>query len=396
MRTEQIGAPAIDRDAVRGATTGLAPGVLALLAATGSLVACYGTLLAAGAFGIEMVGWRAHLQAVVMWGLGGVALWAIWTDRAQHGRNLPLAIGAVGVGLILFVLYVHFDQSLEILAYVCLVAAALLNQNSLVGVYARQLQAQTEEIAELNARLEDKIERQSGQIERLDKLRDFLSPKVAELVVEGGEAELFDSHRRYIACLFCDIRNFTAFTEAAEPEDTIAVLQAFHTQIGELAGRHNGTIGFRAGDGVMVFFNDPIPCEHPVQDALDLAGDIRAAVTDIRGRWERLGFSFGIGIGIAAGYATLGLIGAKGGAGYTAIGNPVNIAARLCDLAQDNEILLDQRAYLDVEHAVTAEAAEPRQLKGVSKPVETWRVTALPGAPSGGVGHRPAPPRIVP
>ena len=377
MRTEQIGAPAIDRDTVRLATNRLAPGVLALLAATGSLVACYGTLFAAGAFGIEMVGWRAHLQAVVMWGLGGIALWAIWTERAEHGRNLPLAIGAVGVGLILFVLYVHFDQSLEILAYVCLVAAALLNQNHLVGAYAQQLRSQTEEIAELNARLEDKVERQSGEIERLDKLRDFLSPKVAELVVEGGEAELLDSHRRYIACLFCDIRNFTAFTEAAEPEDTIAVLQAFHRQIGELAGRHNGTIGFRAGDGVMIFFNDPIPCAHPVQDALDLARDIRAAVTDIRGRWERLGFSFGIGIGIAAGYATLGLIGAAGGAGYTAIGNPVNIAARLCDLAEDGEILLDQRAYLDVEHDITAEAAEPRQLKGVSKPVETWRLTAL-------------------
>ena len=374
MRTEQIGAPAIDRDTVRGATTGLAPGVLALLAATGSLVACYGTLLAAGAFGVEMVGWRAHLQAVVMWGLGGIALWAIWTDRAQHGRNLPLVIGAVGVGLILFVLYVHFDQSLEILAYVCLVAAALLNQNSLVGAYAKQLQAQTGEIAELNARLEDKVERQSGEIERLDRLRDFLSPKVAELVVEGGVARLLDSHRRYIACLFCDIRDFTAFTEGAEPEDTIAVLQAFHGQIGELAGRHNGTIGFRAGDGVMVFFNDPIPCEEPVRDALNLAQDIRGAVAELRRRWERLGFSFGIGIGIAAGYATLGLIGAKGGAGYTAIGNPVNIAARLCDLAQDNEILLDQRAYLDIEHAVTAEATEPRQLKGVSKPVETYRV----------------------
>jgi len=374
MHTNRIGAPAIDRDTVRLATNRLAPGVLALLAATGSLVACYGTLLAAGAFGVEMVGWRAHLQAVVMWGLGGIALWAIWTERAQHGRNLPLAIGAVGVGLILFVLYVHFDQSLEILAYVCLVAAALLNQNSLVGAYAQQLKTQTGEIADLNARLEDKIERQSDEIERLDKLKDFLSPKVAELVVEGGEARLLDSHRRYIACLFCDIRNFTAFTEGAEPEDTIAVLQAFHSQIGELAGRHNGTIGFRAGDGVMVFFNDPIPCEEPVQDALNLARDIRDAVTELRRRWERLGFSFGIGIGIAAGYATLGLIGAKGGAGYTAIGNPVNIAARLCDLAEDNEILLDQRAYLDVEGDISAEPAATRTLKGVSRPVETYRV----------------------
>ncbi len=376
MRTDEIGASSLTRAAMRRDNARLAAGVLPLLAAVGSLVACYGTLLAAGAFGVEMIGWRAHLQAVVMWGLGGVTLWALWSERPQHGRSLPLAIGAVGLGLILFVLYVQFEQSLEILAYVCLVVAALLNQNHLVTAYARQLRAQTRDIAALNARLEDKVERQSGEIERLDRLRDFLSPKVAELVVEGGEARLLDSHRRYIACLFCDIRNFTAFTEGAEPEDTIALLQAFHDRIGELAGRHNGTIGFRAGDGVMVFFNDPIPCDHPVRDAVDLAVAIRTAVADLRHRWERLGFSVGIGIGIAAGYATLGMIGTKGGAGYTAIGNPVNVAARLCDRAGDNEILLDQRAYLDVESTVTAAATEPCQLKGVSKPVQAYRLVA--------------------
>jgi len=377
MRTDEIGASSLTRDAVRFDNSRLAAGVLPLLAATGSLVACYGTLLAAGAFGIEMVGWRAHLQAVVMWGLGGVVLWALWSERVQHGRNLPLAIGALGVGLILFVLYVHFEQSLEILAYVCLVVAALLNQNHLVGAYAERLRSQTSEIADLNARLANRVEQQSGEIERLDKLRDFLSPRVAELVVEGGGVQLLDSHRRYIACLFCDIRNFTSFTEEAEPEDTIAVLQAFHDRIGELTGRHNGTIGFRAGDGVMVFFNDPIPCEHPVRAALGLAVAIRDAATELRRRWERLGFSIGIGIGIAAGYATLGIIGTKGGAGYTAIGNPVNIAARLCDLAEDNAILLDQRAYLDVENTVTAEPAETHRLKGVRKPVETYRLRAL-------------------
>jgi class 3 adenylate cyclase len=359
------------------AATGLPPGMLAILAAGGSLVACYGTLLVAAWLGIEVEGWRAHLQAAVMWGLGGVALYALAVERRLHGSTLPLLVGTIGVVLILFVLYVRFEQSVEILAYVCLVVAALLNQNRLLGAYAHEVRAQKRAIEDLNARLEAKVERQHAEIERLDRLRGFLSPKVAELVVAGGETRLLDSHRRYIACLFCDIRHFTALSEGAEPEDTINFLQQYHGRIGELADRHNGTIGFRAGDGLMVFFNDPIPCETPVLDAVRLALDSRAAVLDLRGHWERLGLDAGLGIGIAAGYATLGLIGASGGAGYTAIGNPVNIAARLCDMAQDGEILLDHRAHLDVESEVEAAPAGSRQLKGVSKAVDTFRLESM-------------------
>ena len=375
MPANDIGASALLGMAPRqNKAARLAPGMLALIAAAGSLVACYGTLLVAAALDAEMAGWRAHLQAVVMWGLGAVALYALAVERKLHGNTLPLAIGAVGVLLILFVLYVHFEQSLEILAYVCLVVAALLNQNQLLGAYAGQVEQQAATIRQLNERLEAKVERQGQEIERLDRLRDFLSPKVAELVLAGGEARLLDSHRRYIACLFCDIRQFTALTEGAEPEDTITFLQAYHARVGELADQHNGTIGFRAGDGLMVFFNDPIPCDAPALDAVRLALDIRDAVQRLCRDWQRLGFSAGIGIGIAAGYATLGMIGTSGGAGYTAIGNPVNIAARLCDQAADGEILLDQRAYLDVEGQVTAQPAESRQLEGVSKPVETYSV----------------------
>ena len=375
MPANDIGASALLGMAPRqNKAARLAPGMLALIAAAGSLVACYGTLLVAAALDAEMAGWPVHLQAVVMWGLGAVALYALAVERKLHGNTLPLAIGAVGVLLILFVLYVHFEQSLEILAYVCLVVAALLNQNQLLGAYAGQVEQQAATIRQLNERLEAKVERQGQEIERLDRLRDFLSPKVAELVLAGGEARLLDSHRRYIACLFCDIRQFTALTEGAEPEDTITFLQAYHARVGELADQHNGTIGFRAGDGLMVFFNDPIPCDAPALDAVRLALDIRDAVQRLCRDWQRLGFSAGIGIGIAAGYATLGMIGTSGGAGYTAIGNPVNIAARLCDQAADGEILLDQRAYLDVEGQVTAQPAESRQLEGVSKPVETYSV----------------------
>jgi class 3 adenylate cyclase len=384
MPANDISAPALIGVAPRqNDAAWLPPGMLALIAAAGSLVACYGTLFVAAAFDAEIVGWRAHLQAVVMWGLGGVVLYALAMERKLHGKSLPLGIGAAGVLLILFVLYVHFEQSLEILAYVCLVVAALLNQNQLLGAYAGQVEQQAATIRQLNQRLEAKVERQGQEIERLDRLRDFLSPRVAELVVAGGEARLLDSHRRYIACLFCDIRQFTALTEGAEPEDTIAFLQAYHARVGELADRHNGTIGFRAGDGLMVFFNDPIPCDAPAQDAVRLALDIRDAVQRLCRDWERLGFTAGIGIGIAAGYATLGMIGTSGGAGYTAIGNPVNIAARLCDQAADGEIMLDQRAFLDVEGAVTAQPVGSRQLKGVSKPVETYSVEGKASGSSG-------------
>jgi class 3 adenylate cyclase len=310
-----------------------------------------------------------------MWGLDGVALYALAIERRLHGSILPLLVGTIGVVLILFVLYVRFEQSVEILAYVCLVVAALLNQNRLLGAYGREVQDQKWAIEDLNARLEAKVERQHAEIERLDRLRGFLSPRVAELVVAGSESRLLDSHPRYIACLFCDIRPFTALSEGAEPEDTINFPQQHHGRIGELADRHNGTIGFRAGDGLMVFFNDPILCETPVLDAVRLALDGRAAVLDLRCHWERLGLD--AGIGIAAGYATLGLIGASGGAGYTAIGNPVNIAARLCDIAQDCEILLDHRAHLDVENELETAPAVSRQLKGVSKPVDTYRLEGM-------------------
>lgn len=360
-----------------GTGAGLPPGTLALLAAVGSLVACYGTLIFAAMLNFEMVGWWAHLQAVAMWGSGAVALYALAVERRLHDSYLPLLIGACGVLLIVFVLYVHFAQSIEILAYVCLVVAALLNQNQLLGASTAEVRSQAREIETLNAQLEAKVEQQNIEIERLDKLRDFLSPRVAELVVAGGEARLLDSHRRYIACLFCDIRHFTAFSEGAEPEDAISFLQQYHDRVGELVDRHNGTIGFRAGDGLMVFFNDPIPCDAPVRDAIRLAIEIRNEINKLCRQWQRLGFTAGVGLGIAAGYATLGMIGRSGGAGYTAIGNPVNIAARLCDQAVDGEILIDQRAYLEVEHEIDAEPAGVRDLKGVSKPIETYAVTAM-------------------
>jgi class 3 adenylate cyclase len=159
------------------------------------------------------------------------------------------------------------------------------------------------------------------------------------------------------------------------------LLQAVHEEIGRLAASHGGTIGFRAGDGVMVIFNDPLPCPDPVKRAVSLARDINATFAEIRKRWRDLGHRIGMGIGISYGYATLGLIGTEGRRDYTAIGNAVNIAARLCDQAEDGAILLEKRAYLEVEGDIPCEASGQFALKGLSKDVEVFRVARPPEAP---------------
>lgn len=357
-------------------------GVLAFVGALGSLATCYGSIFIATLFGIEALGINPHVQAVVMWAFGLLAIYAMWRDRSRHGRTLPLIIGGGGVAVLVFTLYVQYDIKFEILAYVLLVVAALLNQNALIRALYRTVARQAAEIRDFNRNLEDKVQRQVQEIGRLSRLKNFLAPSVAELVVTEDKEALLDSHRRYIACLFCDIRNFTAASERLEPEETIALLQAYHEKVGALVAARNGTIGYRAGDGLMVFFNDPMPCDEPVLDAVKLAIDIRDVWPDLRRHWQRLGHSVGIGVGIASGYATLGLIGDEARTDYTAIGNGVNIAARLCDQAGDGEILIDQRAYLDVEAQIDAVAGGARELKGLSAPVDTYAVLGLVPAPA--------------
>lgn len=367
----------VDADRQREVRFGLPFGTLAFVGAFGSLVTCYGIIVAGALFGAEPLGIDPHLQAVLMWGFGLVAIYGLWRDSRQHGSALPLAVGAAGVGVLVLTLYVSYDQSIEALAYVLLVVAALMNQNAMVVTLYRTVRQQAMRIEAFNRDLEGEVRRQVGEIERLARLKEFLAPQVAELVIAEGNEELLKSHRRYIACLFCDIREFTSLSDGVEPEETISLLQAYHERIGSLVAERRGTIGYRAGDGLMVFFNDPIPCERPVLDAVALALDIRAAWRDIGERWRRLGHPIGIGIGIASGYATLGLVGHHGRADYTAIGNVVNVAARLCDQAADGEILMDQRAYLDVEGEIEAVACSPRRLKGVSHPVESYMIRGL-------------------
>lgn len=352
-------------------------GIGAVVAALASLATCYSGILATYIFGYPAFSINPHAQAILMWTLAVLAVGFLWRDRKRHSKELPLVIGGISALTLIVTLYFGYDERVEALAYILLVIAALLNQNFILDTLNHTVRRQTHEIEALNERLTEKVKRQEGEIDRLGRLKQFLSPQVAELVVEENRDELLKTHRRYIACLFCDIRNFTAVSEAIEPEDVITLLQRFHDEVGGLVSGHKGTIGYRAGDGLMVFFNDPVPCDQPVREAVRLGMAIRTAFEDIRAPWKKLGHNMGLGIGISSGYATLGLIGFHGRADYTAIGDVVNTASRLCDLASDGQILINQRALLDIEEIAQAEALGERDLKGLSSPVQIHCVQAL-------------------
>ncbi len=242
----------------------------------------------------------------------------------------------------------------------------------------KALQERTDEVQALNASLEIRVNEQVGEIERMGRLKRFLSPAVAEAVVTQGE-DMLSSHRALIATLFCDIRGFTAFCETAEPEETIEVLQTYHEEMGHLISVHNGGVDKRMGDGVMVVFNDPLPCEDPAGDALRMALAMREKMAELSKKWKRLGHRLGFGVGISLGYATVGMVGSAGRYEYTASGTAVNLAARLCDEADDGEILLSPRAYTAVEDDFSAEARGEIAFKGIKAPVEVFRVIGRKG-----------------
>jgi class 3 adenylate cyclase len=367
-------------------------GILAFGFAIASLATCYAGILAAYLLGVEPLSINYHVQAVLMWGFALLAVYALWRDRRRHRNNLPVALAVVAAAVLITTLYVRYAIEFEIIAYVLLVIAAVLNQSVFLTRLNTTVRQQASEIEALNQNLERKVVHLDHEIGRLARLKQFLAPQVADLVVSEGKDTLLDTHRRYIACLFCDIRDFTAVSEGIEPEEVIAILQAYHETVGSLVIAHQGTIGYRAGDGLMVFFNDPIPCEQPVLDAVRLALEIRAAFKRIREPWRKLGHPIGLGLGIASGYATLGLVGFQGRTDYTAIGGAVNIAARLCDKAVDGQILLSQRAFLDVESLVEAELLGAFELKGVRNEVETYSVTGFKDRAAPPAQERPSPP----
>ena len=238
----------------------------------------------------------------------------------------------------------------------------------------RELQARTAEVQSLNASLEAKVEEQVGEIARMGQLKQFMSPAVADALVSSGDDKALMSHRALIATLFCDIRGFTAFCETAEPEETIEVLQDYHEQMGELISAHGGGVDKRMGDGIMVIFNDPLPCDDPAGDAVRLALAMHASMKILCAKWKKLGHRLGFGVGVSLGYATVGMVGSEGRFDYTASGTSVNTAARLSDLAEDGETLLSPRAWAAVEGEVKAESRGEISIKGIREPVEIFAV----------------------
>ena len=229
----------------------------------------------------------------------------------------------------------------------------------------------------LNAELGDRVQAQVGEIERMGRLKRFLPAAVADAVISSGSEKMLTSHRALLGVLFCDIRGFTAFCETAEPEETIEVLQTYHEEMGKLINAHGAGVDHRMGDGIMVLFNDPLPCADPAGEAVRLAEAMRARMGELCLQWKRLGHRLGFGVGISLGYATVGMVGFEGRFDYTASGTAINLASRLCDEALDGEILLSPRACIAVEDRVSVESRGEITLKGIREPVEVFRRTAL-------------------
>ena len=240
-----------------------------------------------------------------------------------------------------------------------------------------QVSRQARELAEWNAKLEERVTAQVGEIERMSRLKRFLAPQIAEMVAsEAGDAVL-KSHRRDITVLFCDLRGFTAFAETSEPEDVMQVLAEYHKTVGDLIFEHQGTLERFAGDGIMVFFNDPVPCVDHCERAVRLGIGIRDGVATLSQGWLKRGFKLGIGVGIAAGYATLGRIGFDKRFDYAAIGTVTNVAARLCAEAAPGQILLSQRVATAIDGAVGTRLLEDRALKGLHAPIAIYELTTV-------------------
>lgn len=261
-----------------------------------------------------------------------------------------------------------FDQS-ELLARVASLAR--------IKRYHDTITRQAAELAEWNAELEARVNTQLEELQRMNRLRRFLSPQVADLVINSGDDSILGSHRREIVVVFCDLRGFTAFAESSEPEEVMGVLGEYHAALGELIFRYEGTLERFTGDGLMVFFNDPIPLEDPTQRAVEMALVMRDRVAGLVEGWSRLGHDLGFGVGIAQGFATLGRIGYEGRFDYAAIGTVTNLAARLCGEADAGQVLVSQRVFSAVEAVAAGEPVGALELKGFSRPIRVFRVSRM-------------------
>ncbi len=236
---------------------------------------------------------------------------------------------------------------------------------------------QARELAGLNKSLEQRVRDQVAQLERLGRLKRFFSPQLAELIVSGDAEDPLRSHRREITVVFLDLRGFTAFAETAEPEEVMGVLREYHAGMGELILEHEGTLERFTGDGMMIFFNDPVPVPNPGERAVRMALAMREHVRELGATWAKRGYDLGFGVGLAQGYATIGAIGFEGRWDYGAIGTVTNLAARLCGEAKPDQVLISRRLLATVEHLVEAEPVGELALKGFHRPVTGYNVVRL-------------------
>ena len=253
-----------------------------------------------------------------------------------------------------------------------------VNWDELFAQVKRLLRAKglQDQIRNLNTQLEERVRGQVAQLQRLSRLKRFFSPQVAEAIVAGGE-DILKPHRCEITAVFLDLRGFTAFTDRADPEEVLELLRAYHATLGRTVEEYGGTLEHFAGDGVMIFFNDPFPVDRPAERAVRMAMALQAAFGPISRAWEKLGHGVGLGVGIAQGEATLGIIGFEQRWEYAAIGNVPNLAARLCGEARSGEIILDAQTEREVAHLADVEPIGPLSLRGFQQPVPAFKLRSI-------------------
>jgi adenylate cyclase len=237
--------------------------------------------------------------------------------------------------------------------------------------------AQAADLAKWNQTLEQRVADQLVEIERMGRLRRFLAPQIAEVILSEGNERVLESHRRDISVVFCDLRGFTAFSETSEPEEVMSVLSAYHSVLGKLIHHHGGTLERFTGDGLMVLFNDPLKIPDPSVRAVRMAHDMRSHLDELISKWRKQGHDLGFGVGVAHGYATLGRIGFEGRFDYSAVGTVVNLAARLCAEAKSGQILIDNKVQIAIDDVAELEDAGELTLKGFHRPVRAFNVVAI-------------------
>jgi class 3 adenylate cyclase len=243
------------------------------------------------------------------------------------------------------------------------------------------VQLQAGQLAELNKNLEQRVQDQVNQLDRMGRLKRFFSPQLADMILAGDTEDPLKSHRREITVVFVDLRGWTAFAETAEPEEVMSVLREYHAAMGQLIVEHEGTLERFTGDGMMIFFNDPVPVPNPAERAVRMSLAMRERVAGLRARWDRMGYNLDAGVGIAQGYATIGAIGFEGRMDYGAIGTVTNLAARLCGEARPGQILVPRRLIATVaDNAVDLEAVGELTLKGFQRPVTAFNVIGFKSA----------------